>query len=374
MISNFLIAKIIHLQKNESLLQTLSRSGTRTCTNVIHGLLFLLFFQYAHRVTAQPDWTNVKAKMIVNAPLIGNEYALVIAHADSLLLVLENSGFTIKSQVPIASSSKWLTAVLLYKLAEEGKISLDDPVERYLPDFGKYFKGYITIRHCLSHMTGLEDKGTWKTLMQRKKFSSLEEEVNEIVSYKIRAKPGTDFWYGAVGPAIAGRVAEVATKKKFDVLIRTKVLIPLGMRKTTFTELGGGPVNPGGGALSTAEDLIKFLQMLLNKGKLSSGVSFLSEAYVDELLQTQAHPQQVVFAPPAAKGYGYAAGAWVIESQQEHATALASPGLFGCWPMIDRCRGYAYVVMVKNRLGEDRAEIHKEMKDLIDLQLKSSCK
>ena len=341
--------------------------------NVMRGVLFLLFFQYTPGLFAQPGWTAVKAKMIVNAPLLGNEYALIIANADTSLLIQENNGFTVKTQVPIASSSKWLTAVLLYKLAEEGKLSIDDPVERYLPEFGKYFKSYVTIRHCLSHMTGIEEKGTLKTIMQRRKYNSLEEEVNDIVTRGIRAKPGTDFWYGAAGPAIAGRVAEVVTKKKFDILIKTKVFNPLGMRKTTFTELGGGPINPGGGANSTAEDMMKFLQMLLHKGMLPNNTTFLTESSVDELLQLQAKSEQVAFAPASAKGYGYASGAWVLETHQGKATALASPGLFGCWPMIDICRRYAYIVMVKNLLGEERANVHKEMKDLIDLQLKDPC-
>jgi hypothetical protein len=55
------------------------------------------------------------------------------------------------------------------------------------------------------------------------------------------------------------------------------------------------------------------------------------------------------------------------------ATALASPGLFGTWPMVDFCRGYAYIVFVKNLLGEEKAGVHKEMKKIIDKQITSSC-
>ena len=153
-----------------------------------------------------------------------------------------------------------------------------------------------------------------------------------------------------------------------------KVFTPLGMRKTSFSQLDGGPLNPSGGAVSTTEDMIKFLQMLLAKGKTNAGIQFLSESSVDELLQLQASAEQVSFAPASAKGYGYAHGAWVIESNNGIATALTSPGLLGSWPMIDVCRGYAYVVLVKNILGEERANLHKEMKDLIDRQLPNLCK
>ena len=55
------------------------------------------------------------------------------------------------------------------------------------------------------------------------------------------------------------------------------------------------------------------------------------------------------------------------------ATTLASPGLFGTWPMVDFCRGYAYIVFVKNYLGEERADVHIELKKIVDKQLKSGC-
>ena len=366
--------KIIRAEKKAGILTFLSFFSNAVCTKVRHTCLLLLFFQFHSIAKAQPDWTAVTAKMNANAPLLGKEYAFVVATKDSLLLLQESNGFTLKTEVPIASSSKWLTAVLLYKLAEEGKLNLDDPVAQYLPSFNKYFKNYITIRQCLSHKTGIEEKGTLRSMLQRKKYFSLEEEVDDIATRNIRAKPGTDFWYGNTGMNIAGRIAEIVTKKKFDVLIKMKVFTPLGMRKTSFSQLEGGPINPAGGAVSTAADLIRFLQMLLRKGKTEANAQFLSESSVEELMQLQALPEKVSFAPASAKGYGYAQGAWVMESDHEKATSLASPGLFGSWPMIDICRGYAYVVLVKNILSEERASLHKEMKDLIDRQLSNTCK
>ena len=74
-------------------------------------------------------------------------------------------------------------------------------------------------------------------------------------------------------------------------------------------------------------------------------------------------------------GFNYALGSWVLEIRDpQRATTLASPGLFGTWPMIDYCRGYAYLVFVKNILGEERADIHLEMKKIIDNQMPDDCK
>lgn len=338
---------------------------------VIAVTCFLLFLQ---PVTAQYNWGDLDAQLEAKQKILGTDFVIMVWKGDSLVYKKERGTFNAKTQAPIASCSKWLTAALVMQFVDEGKISLDDKVSTYIPELNKYFKGYITLRDCLSHMTGIEDEGGFlKKAFQRKKFSTLEEEVNSFAAREIRAKTGTDFWYGNIGLNMAGRVLEVVSKRKFDVLIRTKLLIPLGMRKTTFTNLEGGAVNPSGGAQSTAEDYMKFLVMLLNKGKYN-GVQLLSENAVNEMMQIRTSPSMIKYAPPAARGFNYASGAWVVEEKDGEATALASPGLFGTWPLVDYCRGYAYLVFVKNLLGEQRAEAHLQLKEVIDEQIKNDCK
>jgi CubicO group peptidase (beta-lactamase class C family) len=297
----------------------------------------------------------------------------MVASSDSILYKKELGEFNSKTQAPIASCSKWLTAALVMQFVDEGKISLDDPVVKYIPVFEKYFKNYITIRHCISHMTGIDDEGGLvKKLLQRRKFANLEEEVNAFAAREIRANAGTDFWYGNIGLNIAARVLEVVSKKRFDLLIKTKLFNQLGMRKTTFSTMDGSAVNPSGGALSTADDYMRFLVMLLNKGK-HEGKQILSEESIEILKQIQTKKAQISYAPKSATGFGYALGSWVIEEKDTIATVLASPGLFGTWPMIDFCRGYVYLVFVKNLLGEERSDAHLEIKKTIDKQFSVNC-
>jgi CubicO group peptidase (beta-lactamase class C family) len=340
------------------------------CIKVMSAAVFLLLLQPAK---AQYNWSGLDEELAAKQKLLGDNVVAMIWKGDSLVYKKEMGGFNSKTQAPIASCSKWLTAALVMQFVDEGKLSLDDKVVTYIPEFEKYFKNYITIRQCLSHMTGIADDDKFlKRLLARKKFASLEEEVNEFASRDIRANPGNDFWYGNVGLNIAGRVLEVISKKKFDALIRVKLLNPLGMRKTTFTALDGGPVNPSGGAISTADDYMKFLVMLLNKGKVG-GVQLISEASVAEMLKVQDKPAQIKYAPKAAQGFLYAAGSWVMEEKDGLATTLTSPGLFGTWPMIDFCRGYAYIVFVKNLLGEERADAHQQLKKTVDQQIQPVC-
>ena len=307
--------------------------------------------------------------------LIGKDYVVLIWEKDDTLVYKKEIGeYKSRTVAPIASCSKWLTAALVMQFVDEGKISLDDPVVNYLPVFEKYMKKYVTIRHCLSHMTGITDDDRFlKKILQRKKFESLDQEVEAFAAREIRANAGTDFWYGNVGLNIAAKVLEIVSKRKFDVLIKQKLLVPLGMRQTTFTELDGGLYNPSGGARSTADDYMKFLVMLMNKGKYN-GKQILSEESVEEMMKIQTNTSMIRYAPKAAEGFNYALGSWVVEENDGKAGVLASPGLFGTWPMVDVCRGYAYILFVKNFLGEERANAHLEIKAVIDETMKKECK
>ena len=228
------------------------------------------------------------------------------------------------------------TAALVMQFVDEGKLSLDDKVSQWIPEFARYGKNYITIRHCLSHFTGVEEETKFlKKLTQRSKYASLEEEVNSFARKEIRTNPGTDFWYSNTGLNIAGRVLEVISKKNFEVLAKQKLFNPMTMRRTSFSSVDASAVNPSGGASSTPDDYMKFLVMLMNKGKYA-GKQILSEASVDQLVQIQTKPELIKYAPKSATGYNYALGSWVIEERDGKATALASPGLFGTWPVLDR--------------------------------------
>jgi CubicO group peptidase (beta-lactamase class C family) len=370
-------AKTVHSAFPELIVETMSYKVNPICMKVISIVVSLLFFQTSF---SQYDFSGLDSKLAEKQKLLGKDFVVLIWKKDDTLIYKKEVGdYKSKTVAPIASCSKWLTAALVMQFVDEGKLSLDDPVVKWVPEFEKYRKNYITVRHCLSHMTGIEDEGRFfKKILQRKKFSSLEEEVNAFAAREIRANAGTDFWYGNVGLNIAGRVLEVISKRKFDQLIRQKLFTPLGMRNTTFTTTDGSPPNPSGGAKSTADDYMKFLVMLMNKGTYR-GKQILSEESVNEMMKTQTIPELIKYAPKVAEGFNYALGSWVMEETQPTpnekgvATALTSPGLFGTWPMVDYCRGYAYILFVKNLLGEERAEAHLEIKKMIDEQMATAC-
>ena len=361
--------------------ETMSLKIKFYCLKFSVFIVSLLFFQTSisqkkeKPLPVKYDFSELDNLLSQKQSLIGKDYVVLIWEKDDTLVYKKEVGeYKTKTIAPIASCSKWLTAALVMQFVDEGKISLDDPVVNYLPVFEKYMKKYVTIRHCLSHMTGIEDENKAITkFLKKTKFPTLEEEVDAYAAREIRANTGTDFWYGGVGLNIAARVLEVVSKRKFDQLIKQKLFTPLGMRSTTFTNLDGSVYNPSGGAKSTADDYMKFLVMLMNKGKYN-GKQILSEESVSEMMKIQTANVPKRFVPKAAEGFNYALGSWVVEEKEGNATALASPGLFGTWPMVDFCRGYAYILFVKNFLGEERANAHLEIKKVIDDKIKEKCR
>jgi CubicO group peptidase (beta-lactamase class C family) len=326
--------------------------------------VFLLFFQFSF---SQSDFSQVDALLQKNQKVLGNDVVAIIYKDGKVIHTKELGEFNAKTQAPIASSSKWLTAALVMQFVDEGKLNLNDPVSKYLPIFDKYMKSYVTIRQCLAHTTGIEnDKGNLLKMAQRSKYMSLEEEVNAFAAKEISNNAGTEFHYGGIGLNVAGRILEVISKKPFDRLIQEKLLRPLKMKQTTFMNENGYAPNPSGGARSTANDYINFLSMILDKG-MFEGKRILSEKSIEEMQKPQFPTLPIKYTPKVAEGFHYGLGEWIQEEDASgNSTVVSSPGLFGTWPYIDKCRNYAAIIFVKSLLNEQKKDVAIQFKEAVD--------
>ena len=333
-------------------------------------LIFLLLLQFAH---AQPDFSGLDGILQKNLKSMGGGVSALI-YKDGKIIYQKDlgEGFTAKTKAPLAGASKWITAAVIMTLVDQGKISLDDPVSKYIPLFDKYMKSYVTIRHCLTHTTGIENE---KKLAPKRKFLTLEEEVNSFAAKEISNNPGVEFHYGGIGLNIAGRVAEIVTKKSFDRLAQERITRPLKMKATTFTDDGGRATNPSGGAWASANDYMNFLIMIMNKG-MFEGKRILSEEAIAEMQKPQFTELSIKHTPKIAEGYNYGLGEWIEEKDDKgNATVISSPGLFGVWPFIDKCRGYAAIIIVKELLPEQKKDVYLNIKRAIDEQINTGgCK
>jgi len=342
-----------------------------TCMKVSTACAFMLFFQTA---ISQYNFKELDAKLNLYQQQLGDNVVALIYKDSQLVYKKEMGDFKATTQAPIASCSKWLTAALVMTFVDEGKLSLDDKVSKYIPEFTSYGKGYVTIRNCLSHTTGIEDeKLSLQSIIKLNRYPSLEEEVNDFMSkHEIFAQPGQQFAYSTVGLNIAARVLEIISKKPFDQLMMQRIFRPLNMKASTF--YSERAVNPSGGAKSTPNDYMNFLVMILNKG-IFNGKRILSEQSINEMEKSQINQSMIKYTPPTAEGLNYALGEWVLETDAQGVSiAVASPGLFGTWPMVDNCHGYACIIFVKTLQREQRREIYSDIKHTIDTIIPTSCK
>jgi CubicO group peptidase (beta-lactamase class C family) len=279
--------------------------------------------------------------------------------------------FTPKMQAPIVRASDWMVAALVMTFVDEGKISLDDKVTTYIPMFGKYMKGYITIRNCLTNTTGIKVDEGLKKAMENVKFETLEDEVNSYAAHRdIGTNPSTEVFYSNLGPNIAARCLEVLSKKPFERLINERIIRPLKMRGTSFDSQTGGAPNPSGGAVGAATDYINFMVMLMNKGVTPDGKRILSEKAVQELESPQFSSLPVKFIPKEIQGAQFGLGCYIMGTG--NSTVLLSPNMLGTTAWFDPCRNYAAILIVA-KPEEQKKVIWTNMMNLIDAALGANC-
>jgi CubicO group peptidase (beta-lactamase class C family) len=346
------------------------------CLKVSTVFIFLLFLQFANAqrkaIVVESKFPEADAKLeAAKKELGGNVVAMVYKDGAIIYNKAIGNDFNFKTQVPIGNASQWLTAALVMCYVDLGKISLDDKISKFIPQFTKYSKGYITVKDCLAHLSGIEaDPGKYST---GKKFASLEEEIDYLITKKdIQSNPGLEFRFSNIGMNILGRVLEVATKRSFEQLMQERITRPMMMRNTSFSSFNA--VNPTAGALSTANDYMNFMSMLLNKG-MFNGKRILSEDAINQMLTIRTTPPMMKYIPKGMETYSFGLGQWIMEADEKGTgTLIAAPGFEGSWPMIDFCRGYALLIFTKGDLNEEKKKIALDIKASIDALIPTNCK
>jgi CubicO group peptidase (beta-lactamase class C family) len=300
----------------------------------------------------------------------------------------------------IYSMTKPVVAAGIMKLVDQQKVSLEDPVAKYIPAFAdvKVFAGGsadapvlraadspMTIRHLLTHTGGLAyglTNGPVDTIFRRAAMydpaRTLEQFSDSIARLPLLFSPGMSWSYSS-GIDVAGRVIEVASGESLDRFLEEQIFAPLRMHDTSFRkrrsmkgriatlygrgsqgelqEVTGGTLQGmfepearflwgSGGLLSTVDDYLRFAQMLLNGGVLE-GRRVLSEASVRTIVTDQlpAVLSPVSGPPLIEKGYGQGlAGTVLVDSTL---TTLPGP------PGIYRWSGYVgtyFWIDPRNRL------------------------
>ncbi|HJP73268.1 MAG TPA: serine hydrolase domain-containing protein [Pseudonocardiaceae bacterium] len=228
----------------------------------------------------------------------------------------------------IGSITKAWTASLVMRLVDQGKVDLDTPVRRYLPDLALSdpdATNAVTLRQLLAHTSGI-DGDHWADFGRGD--DAVEKYVASLEKVPISHAPGSLFSYSNAGYVLAGRVVEVMSGMSWDEALRTSLCRPLGLtdtvtdpRNTTANLATGhqcGPagapvasaaisraIGPAGIISSTVRDLLRFAGLHLTGGLALDGTRVLSEHSVDVMRSVQVRlPDDREF--PDAWGLGWA--------------------------------------------------------------------
>ena len=258
-------------------------------------------------------------------------------------------GYATDTVIPIASASKWLTAATMLTLVDEGLVSLDDPVSRFIPQFSGE-TGTATIRQLLSHTSGIASAGCiWD------ERSSLHDCVDSIATAPAADPPGTRFSYGNTSYSVAGRIIEIVTGQSFQRAFESRIAEPLGMVNTHF-DGGSNPV-PAASARSTLDDYGRFVAMLANDGELD-GHRVLSPTSAratetDQVVGLETSRDAAVRTTGIPT---YGLGAWRdIVDADDHGVVTSGNGAYGFYPWIDRARAAHGVIAVYDTRGSELA-------------------
>ena len=293
---------------------------------------------------------------------------------------------TLETQFDLASLTKVVaTTPAVLRLVQDGKVALDHPVCKYLPDFGRRGKETITIRQVLTHYSGLAPFFRLNT----KAPGAASRVVDKIYDSDLSAKPGTRFVYSDLGFILLGKLIEVVSGERMDRFVHSRVFSPLKMAETRFNPPPGdhyhiaptekradgtflrghvhdplasmmGGVAGHAGLFSNARDLSRYCRMLLNHGSLE-GSSVLNPRTVRQMVAPQSPPGK-----PDIRGLG-----WDIQSRYSSVKGKHfSPHSFGhtgftgtsLWldPEIK-----AYLIVLTSRLHPDgRGDVRALRKEI----------
>ncbi len=278
--------------------------------------------------------------------------------------------FQTSSPCRIASLTKPHTATLLLKLAAEGKVVLDAPVDTWLPEFKNIrvrgagtLKTAPTLLQCLSHTAGFPGNNALKAGKYSVELDGeLSDVIADLATKELVAEPGTRYAYSRLGYMTAGRVAEVVTGRPFPELMRTLLLTPLGAEAATFTPSvemqarmpvpyertrtgfrpreGAGlgtAINPGGSLVSTLDDVARLLLLHRNQGRIGT-MQYLPSELLKRMYVSQ----------PSTPGVGYGLGFNIMKRYQDGTAArIRHTGASGTLGVIDFERDLIIIVLTQ---------------------------
>lgn len=306
------------------------------------------------RTKGLPEYPDARAidRVAIQAAL--DEMVEVLELPGAVLLVGRNgverlritSGeFTVGTVVPVASASKWVTSTVLMRLVEQGVLTLDAPLDRYVPELrGHWAK--TTLEQLLNFSSGVGEGHASEHVPS----TPYKEQFKHLINAPVHNVPGAEFTYGGISMQIAGYVAEQASGKPWAQLFAELVAAPAAMKNSSYGHpLWHKPATPvnspnlADGLYTNAQDYFNFLTAMdLNP----TAQSLLTEDSVEQMESNHTSALIQNFRPPIVEeDWFYGLGLWCEAPLPEGCTYVNSAGAFGAFPWMDRAsRTYGLLI------------------------------
>ena len=351
---------------------------------------------------------HTRMKEFVDAGKAAGIVTLVMRHGH--LASLDTVGYQdIDKKIPmtpdsifrVQSMTKPITAAGIMTLVDEGRLSLLDPVEKFVPEFHDLKVnpcgtrvGFncelvpqarpITVLDLMTHMSGLGDVG--RDGGAQPPNTRKEQVANTTSRSHLLFQPGTAWNYSNFGIAVLGEIIEVVSGKTYPDFMNERIFQPLGMQDSfyavpaekqsrvasiyTYADgklslLGRRPAelfaSPDSGLSTTASDIARFNQMMLSKGVLN-GKRVLSAAAVEAMITSQTGDIKAGYAPGVGQGFGYE----VVTSPlgMYRYTSIGSyekAGVFRTYMWVDPAKDLVGVILQQRNTGGDAADLADEV-------------
>lgn len=284
---------------------------------------------------------------------------------------------------PIASLTKSITAAAAYKLAEEGKLDLDAPIQKYVPEFPD--KGApITIRHLLRHTSGIRHYKGDEEYINTRHYKNILESLAAFKNDKLEHPPGTSITYSSYAYTLLGMAVERASGMSFMQYLQERVFKPAGMTNTRdydvfeiipnrsegYEVTAEGklrnakfvdPSNriPGGGLVSTAGDVARFTNAMQGN-QLLKKASF-QEMTSPLILNGKSHPL----------GAGWAIGTaqWLPDRDAREGVIWSGGNILGATSIIYMIPEHGYSVVILTNVQDKGTVLLMLADDLTDIVL-----
>lgn len=199
--------------------------------------------------------------------------------ADSCLVVYKDKivteWYSSKFREPVyaMSSTKSITSLVVGKLVDEGKISLDDPVHKYIPEWNSGSKRNVTLRHLLNHTSGLSRKTGAASV------GNVSDKNAHVINLPLDKEPGVTFSYSNEAVQLLSPILDKAAGEPVQDYARKHLFEPLGMTKTRFKVDAMNHAWTYADMLTTPRDLARIGVLMTHGGKWQ-GKRIISEDYI----------------------------------------------------------------------------------------------